>query len=158
MGNLPSGNEYEITMTGYGARIFKRCVDHELERWPGGDPDEQIYLDETTDRNKRYCFGRQYGPVAMNICGWQIDPAAQAAIFGFALTLASEVIGMSKLKENSLLQLVLGVARRQVTPPAPLPSPAPSAKSPESPSPAKRGPGRPRGSTSARSSRAKASK
>ena len=38
----------------------------------------------------------------MNICGWQIDPAAQAAIFGFALTLASEVIGMSKLKENSL--------------------------------------------------------
>jgi hypothetical protein len=95
----------------------------------------------------------------MNICGWQIDPAAQAAIFGFALTLASEVIGMSKLKENSLLQLVLGVARRQVaTPPAPLPSPAPSAKSPESPSPAKRGPGRPRGSTSARSSRAKASK
>ena len=94
----------------------------------------------------------------MNFCGWQIDPAAQAAIFGFALTLASEVIGMSKLKENSLLQLVLGVARKQVTPPAPLPTPAPSAKSPESPSPAKRGPGRPRGSTSARSSRAKASK
>ena len=52
----------------------------------------------------------------MNICGWQIDPAAQAAIFGFALTLASEVIGMSKLKENSLLQLVLGVARKQVIP------------------------------------------
>ena len=50
----------------------------------------------------------------MNICGWQIDPAAQAAIFGFALTLASEVIGMSKLKENSLLQLVLGVARRRL--------------------------------------------
>ena len=95
----------------------------------------------------------------MNICGWQIDPAAQAAIFGFALTLASEVIGMSKLKENSLLQLVLGVARRQVvTPPAPLPTPAPRTESQESPSPAKRGPGRPRGSTSARSSRAKASK
>ena len=44
MGNLPSGNEYEITMTGYGARIFKRCVDETLERWPGGDPNEQIYL------------------------------------------------------------------------------------------------------------------
>ena len=56
----------------------------------------------------------------MNICGWQIDPAAQAAIFGFALTLASEVIGMSKLRENSLLQLALGLARRQLTPtPAP---------------------------------------
>ena len=64
----------------------------------------------------------------MNICGWQIDPAAQAAIFGFALTLASEVIGMSKLKENSLVQLVLGLLRSRVTPPAPLPSPAPSAK------------------------------
>ena len=95
----------------------------------------------------------------MNICGWQIDPAAQAAIFGFALTLASEVIGMSKLKENSLLQLILGVARRQViTPPAPLPTPAPSAKSPESPSPAPKRRGRPPGSTSARSSQAKASK
>ena len=51
----------------------------------------------------------------MNFCGWQIDPAAQAAIFGFALTLASEVIGMSKLRENSLLQLALGLARRQLT-------------------------------------------
>ena len=93
----------------------------------------------------------------MNICGWQIDPAAQAAIFGFALTLASEVIGMSKLKENSLLQLVLGVARKQVIP-TPPPSPAPSAKSPESPTPAPKRRGRPPGSTSARSSRAKASK
>ena len=44
MGNLPTENEYEIKMTGYGARIFKRCVDHALERWPGGDPAEQIYL------------------------------------------------------------------------------------------------------------------
>ena len=95
----------------------------------------------------------------MNICGWQIDSAAQAAILGFALTLASEVIGMSKLRENSLLQLILGMARRQViTPPAPLPTPAPSAKSPESPSPAPKRRGRPPGSTSARSSQAKASK
>ena len=93
----------------------------------------------------------------MNICGFHVDAAAQAAIFGFALTLASEVIGISKLKENSLLQLVLGVARKQVTP-TPPPTPVPSAKSQESPSPAKRGPGRPRGSTSARSSQAKASK
>ena len=93
----------------------------------------------------------------MNFCGFQIDPAAQAAIFGFALTLASEVIGMSKLKENSLLQLVLGVARKQVTP-TPPPTPKAPTKSPESPSPAKRGPGRPRGSTSSRSSQAKASR
>ena len=46
MGNLPTENEYEITMTGYGARIFKRCVDQALEQWPGGDPDEQSYLIE----------------------------------------------------------------------------------------------------------------
>ncbi len=44
MGNLPTENEYQITMTGYGARIFKHCVDQALERWPGGHPDEQIYL------------------------------------------------------------------------------------------------------------------
>ena len=48
----------------------------------------------------------------MNICGFQVDAATQAAIFGFALTLASEVIGMSKLRENSLLQLVLGALKR----------------------------------------------
>ena len=48
----------------------------------------------------------------MNICGWQIDPAAQVAIFGFALTLASEIIGMSKLrKRTACFKLVLGVAR-----------------------------------------------
>ena len=68
----------------------------------------------------------------MNICGFQIDAAAQAAIFGFALTLASEVIGMSKLRENSLLQLVLAALRRH--------TPAPTATrrkaSPESQSPA----------------------
>ena len=91
----------------------------------------------------------------MNICGWQIDPAAQAAIFGFALTLASEVSGMSKLRENSLLQLALGLARRQLTP-TPAPQPAPRKESQESPSPAPKRPGRPRGSTSSRSSRAKA--
>ena len=44
MGNLPANREYTVTMTGKGARIFKRCVDNCLERWPGGDPAEQIYL------------------------------------------------------------------------------------------------------------------
>ena len=93
----------------------------------------------------------------MNFCGIQIDPAAQAAIFGFALTLASEVIGMSKLRENSLLQLVLGLARRQLTP-TPPPTPKAPTKSQESPSPAPKRRGRPPGSTSSRSSRARASK
>ena len=94
----------------------------------------------------------------MNICGIHIDPAAQAAIFGFALTLASEVIGMSKLRENSLLQLVLTLLRNRAATPTPPPAPEAPIESQESPSPAKRGPGRPRGLTSSRSSRAKASK
>lgn len=93
----------------------------------------------------------------MNICGIQIDPAAQAAVFGFALTVASELIGMSKLRSNSLVQLLLNLARKQVTPTPPR-IPAPSAKSQESPSPAPKRRGRPPGSTSARSSRAKVSK
>ena len=96
----------------------------------------------------------------MNVCGIHIDAAQQAAIFGFALTLASEVIGMSKLRENSLLQLVLGLMRRRVETitPAPTPTPAPRTSDQESPSPAPKRRGRPPGSTSSRSSQAKASK
>ena len=48
----------------------------------------------------------------MNFCGIQIDPAAQAAVFGFALTVASELIGMSKLRSNSLVQLLLTLVRK----------------------------------------------
>ena len=95
----------------------------------------------------------------MNFCGFEIDAAAQAAIFGFALTLASEIIGMSKLRENSLLQLALGLLRNRVTSITPVqaPDPTPRTDNQGEPSPAKRRPGRPRGSTSARSGRAKAS-
>ena len=92
----------------------------------------------------------------MNFCGIQINPAEQAAIASFALMAASELIGMSKLRENSLIQLVLGLLRGRINQSA-LP-PKPRASDPVSPSPAKKGPGRPRGSTSSRSSRAKASK
>ena len=96
----------------------------------------------------------------MAICGIEVDPAAQAAIFGFALTLASEVIGMSKLRENSLIQLVLGLLRSRVNTitPVQVPAPAPRKESQEQPSPAPKRRGRPPGSTSARSSQAKASK
>ena len=44
MGDLPADGEYQLNMTGYGARIFKRSVDYYLERWPGGDPEEQASL------------------------------------------------------------------------------------------------------------------
>ena len=65
----------------------------------------------------------------MNFCGIQINPAEQAAIASFALMAASELIGMSKLKENSLVQLVLGLIRGRLDQ---------SARSPVSTSPAKK--------------------
>jgi hypothetical protein len=88
----------------------------------------------------------------MNFCGIQIDPAAQAAIFGFALTLASEVIGMSKLKENSLVQLVLGALKRHT----PSHSEAHRKSSPESQNPVPKTTRRSSSKTSSRSSRPKA--
>lgn len=57
----------------------------------------------------------------MNICGYQIDPATQAAVISFALWVASEVIGMSKLKDNSLVQMILSLLTRRF--PAPVPPP-----------------------------------
>ena len=93
----------------------------------------------------------------MNFCGIQINPAEQAAIASFALMAASELIGMSKLRENSLIQLVLGLLKGRINQSV-LPAPKPRTSDPVSPSPAKRKPGRPPGSTSSRSSRAKASK
>ena len=95
--------------------------------------------------------------LTMNFSGiFNLDPTQQAAVAGFALWLASEVIGMSRLKDNSLVQMVLGLLTRRF--PAPVPPPAPRVESPESPSPAPKRRGRPPGSTSSRSSRAKASR
>lgn len=91
----------------------------------------------------------------MNFCGIQINPAEQAAIASFALMAASELIGMSKLRENSLIQLVLGLLKGRINQSS-RPSPTPRTSDPVSPSSAKKSPGRPRGSTSSRSSRAKA--
>lgn len=41
-----------------------------------------------------------------------VEHADTAALIGLGLFVASEVIGMSKLKSNSLLQLVLAAAMR----------------------------------------------
>ena len=89
----------------------------------------------------------------MNICGFQIDAATQAAIFGFALTLASEVIGMSKLRENSLLQLVVGALRRRTL----AETEVRHTTSQESQSPAPKTTRRSTSKSSSRTSRAKAS-
>ena len=92
----------------------------------------------------------------MNFCGlFELDPSKQAAVAGFALWVASEVIGMSKLRDNSLVQMVLGLLSRRF--PAPAPPQAQRTESQEQPNPAPKRRGRPRGSTSARSGRAKAS-
>ena len=53
----------------------------------------------------------------MNICGIEIDAATQAAVLSFALWCASELIGMSPLKDNSLIQMVLRLLTHRI--PAP---------------------------------------
>ena len=50
----------------------------------------------------------------MAICGVELDPATAAALGGFALAIASELIAASPLRENGVIQLVLSVARRFV--------------------------------------------
>ena len=35
---------YSFEFDEYGARLLQKCVDHYLERWPGGDPEEQKAL------------------------------------------------------------------------------------------------------------------
>ena len=36
--------EYQLTADVEGIKLFKRCVDLYIERWPGGDPAEQQLL------------------------------------------------------------------------------------------------------------------
>ena len=36
--------EYSLHIDTDGARLLKKCVDLYLERWPGGDPIEQLSL------------------------------------------------------------------------------------------------------------------
>ena len=48
----------------------------------------------------------------MGFCGLELTPAETAALGGVALTIASELIGASSLKENSIVQLGLTLVRR----------------------------------------------
>ena len=36
--------EFLFTCDGLGIRLLKRCVDLYIERWPGGNPEEQQLL------------------------------------------------------------------------------------------------------------------
>ena len=82
----------------------------------------------------------------MNICGIEITGTQWAAIGSFAFAIASEVIGRSKLKENSVVDVAMNLLGQRVksitpahTPKAServTPTPRPRA---ESPAPKKRG-------------------
>ena len=37
-------SEYYLHVTADGVHLLKKCVDLYLERWPGGDPGEQLTL------------------------------------------------------------------------------------------------------------------
>lgn len=37
-------SEYYLHVTAEGVHLLKKCVDLYLERWPGGDPAEQLTL------------------------------------------------------------------------------------------------------------------
>ena len=81
----------------------------------------------------------------MNFCGIQLDAAESAALAGVALTLASELIGASPLKENSIVQLGMTLLRRFIptTSHTPVQKAAPRTTSQESQSPAPKRRGRP---------------
>ena len=44
MGDFPDDRQYSLTTDYGGIRLLKHCVDETLERWPGGDPQEQENL------------------------------------------------------------------------------------------------------------------
>ena len=77
----------------------------------------------------------------MNFCGINLDATQIAALASFAFAIASELIGRSKLKENSVVDVVMDLVGRKVKSLTPAhtpkrPTPAPRA---ESPAPKKRG-------------------
>ncbi len=79
----------------------------------------------------------------MNFCGIELTGTQWAAIGSFAFAVASEVIGRSKLKENSVVDVAMNLLGKKVqsltpahTPKRTTPAPAPRA---DSPAPKKRG-------------------
>ena len=80
----------------------------------------------------------------MNFCGLSLDATQMAALGTFAFAVASEVIGRSKLKENSVIDIALNLwgARVKALTPAHTPV-ASDRKAPDVASPAPRPRGRP---------------
>ena len=72
----------------------------------------------------------------MGICGIELTAAEVTALATFSFAIASEVIGRSKLKDNSVIDVVLRLAKFRAlnslagahTPKRTTPAPAPRAK------------------------------
>jgi len=52
----------------------------------------------------------------MNICGLELTGTQWAAIGSFAFAVASEVIGRSKLKENSVIDVAMSLLGQRIRP------------------------------------------
>ena len=79
----------------------------------------------------------------MNFCGIELGATQLAALASFAFAVASELIGRSKLKENSVVDVAMNLLGKKVqsltpahTPKRTTPAPPPRA---DSPAPRKRG-------------------
>ena len=80
----------------------------------------------------------------MNFCGIELTGTQGAAIGSLAFAIASEVIGRSKLKENSVIDLALSIWGSRVKSIAPAHTPVASDRTvPSAASPAKPRRGRP---------------
>ena len=89
----------------------------------------------------------------MNICGIQLTGTQWAAIGSFAFAIASEVIGRSKLKENSVVDVAMSLLGQRINSIRPADTP----KISQSSSPRKANPAPRRSSTRRRSSKSSSS-
>lgn len=78
----------------------------------------------------------------MNFCGIELTGTQWAAIGSFAFAVASEVIGRSKLKENSVVDVAMNLLGKKVKSLTPAHTPKRTTPAPprvDSPEPKKRG-------------------
>ena len=78
----------------------------------------------------------------MNFCGINLDATQLAAVASFAFAIASELIGRSKLKENSVIDVVMDLLGRKVKSLTPAHTPKRTTPAPprvDNPAPKKRG-------------------
>lgn len=79
----------------------------------------------------------------MNFCGIELTGTQWAAIGSFAFAVASEAIGRSKLKENSVVDVAMNLLGQRVKAITPAHTPKRTTPAPRADSPAPRKRGRP---------------